>query len=172
MSDTGARRMKAKYPLFAAAWDDALARAGQGLVAIAYKRATEERETVIIRNGEEYERRILPPSEAMLSLLIKRGDMTGARHGGAEADEVLTLDEWNRHIRFDERGRKVQEEDPAEGARKFIANIDRIRARLRHYADEGGQCPCCRQPLPVQWPGQSMAELVAIGVVHPDWLWE
>jgi hypothetical protein len=52
MSDVGARRMKAKYPAFAAVWDDALARAQKGLVAIAYARAVEGRETVIIRKGE------------------------------------------------------------------------------------------------------------------------
>jgi hypothetical protein len=91
VSNVAAYRMKRRFPLFAAAWDDALARAGQGLIAIAYKRAVEGRETVIIRNGEEYERRINPPSDAMLGLLIKRGDLAGGGAGGAAAgDEAIT----------------------------------------------------------------------------------
>ena len=80
MSDVGARRMKRKYPLFEKAWEDALARAQLGLVAIAYSRAVEGRETVIYRQGEEYERRIAP-SDSMLGLLIKHGRYGRRRSG-------------------------------------------------------------------------------------------
>ncbi len=76
VSNAAAYRMKPRFPLFAQAWEDALDRAGQGLLAIAYKRAVEGRETVIIRGGQEYERRITP-SDAILGLLLKRGDMAG-----------------------------------------------------------------------------------------------
>jgi hypothetical protein len=169
MSDVAPYRAKKKYPLFAAAWDDALERSRQGLIAIAYKRAVEGRETIIIRKGEEYERRI-QPSDVMLSLLLKRGDMAG---GGTGLDpaEMVTIDEWRRHIRFDERGRKVEIEDPAQSAAKFSAKMAQIRARLNAHAAAGGACPCCKQQLPEGWPNQSMAELLAAGVVSEEELW-
>jgi hypothetical protein len=166
MSAVGARRMRRRFPLFDAAWEDALARAQQGLIAIAYRRAVEGRETVIIRKGEEYERRIAP-SDAMLGLLLKRGDMAGAVVGKV-AEDMLSFDEWRAHKRFDSRGRKIEIEDPEESARKFVAKMSQIRQRLDAYARAGGECPTCRQPLPDGWPNQSMAELVAMGVVHPD----
>lgn len=172
MSDVGARRMKRRFPRFAAAWDDALARAQVGLVAIAFARAVDGRETVIIRKGEEYERRIAP-SDAMLGLLLKRGDMVGggAGFGGLGPEEIITIDDWRRHIRFDERGRKVAIEDPAESKAKFSANMVQIRTRLKAYAAEGGKCPCCKQVLPQGWPNQSMAELLASGLVSEAELW-
>ena len=168
MSAVGARRMKRRFPLFEAAWNDALARAQQGLIAIAYRRAVEGRETVIIRKGEEYERRI-SPSDAILGLLLKQGDMTGGKLSGAKvAEDFLTLAEWRAHTRFDERGRKVVIEDPVESARKFVAQMSRIRQRLDAYARAGGECPTCARVLPEGWPHQSMAELVAAGLVDPD----
>lgn len=168
VSNVAAYRMKRRFPLFAAAWDEALSRAGQGLIAIAYKRAVEGRETVIIRNGEEYERRINPPSDAMLGLLIKRGDLASGGAGVAGNEDSITLDEWQRHIRFNERGRKVMIEDPEVSAAKFLAKMTQIRSRLNEYAARGGPCPMCKQPLPEGWPNQSMAELVGQGVVDPD----
>jgi hypothetical protein len=168
VSNVAAYRMKRRFPLFAAAWDEALTRAGQGLVAIAYRRAVEGRETVIIRKGEEYERRITP-SDAILGLLLKRGDMAGVGPVGSRApDDVLTFEEWRQHKRFDARGRKVAIEDPEESSAKFVAKMSQIRQRLEAYAAQGGACPTCRQALPQGWPNQSMAELVASGLVHPD----
>jgi hypothetical protein len=163
MSAVGARRMRRRFARFDAAWNDALARAQQGLIAIAYQRAIDGRETIIIRKGEEYERRIAP-SDAMLTLLLKRGDM----NGGVASEEVLSFDEWRRHIRFDDSGRKIVTEDPAAAAAKFLAQIKQIRARLDAYSQAEGACPTCRQKLPAGWPIQSMAELVAGGIVNPD----
>lgn len=171
MSAVGARRMRRRFPLFDAAWDDALERGQQGLIAIAYQRAVEGRETVIIRKGEEYERRIAP-SDAMLSLLVKRGDMAGFGGRAAASEEVITFGEWQQHKRFDERGRKIVIEDPDEASAKFIAKMSEIRARLNEYAARGGPCPMCKQALPEGWPNQSMAELVGQGIVHPDALWD
>ncbi len=168
ISDASAYKMKARFPLFAAAWENALNRGNRGLIAIAYQRATQGRETVIIRKGEEYERRI-QPSDAMLGLLIKRGDLAG---GGTVSGDVLTFDEWRRHVRFDKHGRKILTEDPAVGAAGFLARMNQVRARLQAYADAEGACPTCRQKLPAGWPSQSMAELVAGGVVDPDELWD
>lgn len=168
VSNVAAYRMKRRFPLFAAAWDEALGRAGQGLIAIAYKRAVEGRETVIIRKGEEYERRITP-SDAILGLLLKRGDMAGGGLiAGKSPEDMLSFEEWRAHTRFDARGRKMVIEDPEESARKFVAQMSQIRQRLDAYARANGECPTCRRPLPEGWPNQSMAELVAMGLVHPD----
>lgn len=169
VSNVAAYRMKRRFPLFASAWDEALARAGQGLMAIAYRRAVEGRETVIIRKGEEYERRITP-SDSILGLLLKRGDMNGggALAGGRAAEDILSFDEWQQHKRFDDYGRKIEIEDPAETSARFIAQMSKIRQRLKDYAAQGGACPTCKQALPAGWPNQSMAELVASGLVDPD----
>lgn len=173
VSNVAAYRMKRRFPLFAAAWDDALSRAGQGLMAIAYRRAVEGRETVIIRKGEEYERRITP-SDSILGLLLKRGDLNGGGPiggglaGGKTAEDILSFDEWQQHKRFDDYGRKIEIEDPAEMSAKFIAQMSKIRQRLKDYAAQGGACPTCKQALPAGWPNQSMAELVASGLVDPD----
>ena len=87
VSNTAAYRMKRRFPLFSDAWDKALSRAGEGLMAVAYKRAVEGKETIIIRGGREVERRITP-SDAILGLLLKRGDMAGnGLIGGKSPDE-------------------------------------------------------------------------------------
>ena len=163
VSNVAAYRMKRQYPAFAAAFDGALGRAQTGLIALAYKRAVEGRETVVIRKGEEYERRITP-SDAMLALLIKRGDMAGGGKGKA-SDETLTLDEWRAHWRLSEWGKKIQIEDPAETKRRFHAKMEAVRARLHAHAAAGGTCSHCDQLLPPNWPRESMAHLVAAGVV-------
>lgn len=96
VSNTAAYRMKRRFPLFSGAWDRALARAGEGLVAVAYKRAVEGKETIIIRGGQEVERRIAP-SDAILGLLLKRGVMTGnGLIGGKTPDDYLSFDEWQQ----------------------------------------------------------------------------
>ncbi len=167
LSDTGARRMRARYPAFRAAWDAALARAGQGLVAIAYKRAVEGRETVIIRRGEEFERRI-QPSDSMLSLLIKRGDMAGM--GVGRADDVLTFEEWDRNIRFNGWGKKYQAKSAQQSNDEFCEKMDMMRARILAHALAGGTCPMCCQPMPQEEDGRSMAELCAVGLADMDLL--
>jgi hypothetical protein len=133
MSTVGARRMKARFPLFSAAWEDALARAQQGLIAIAYRRAVEGKETVIIRRGEEYERRIAP-SDAILGLLLKRGDMAGG--GGLHnAEDVITREEFAAGWRFDDWGKKYKPE--SSGAReRVLAKIDAMRARYQAMVEE------------------------------------
>lgn len=168
VSNTAAYRMKRRFPLFSDAWDKALSRAGEGLMAVAYKRAVEGKETIIIRGGQEVERRITP-SDAILGLLLKRGDMAGnGLIGGKSPDEYLSVDEWQEHKRFDDYGRKVEIEDPEATKERFIAQMTKIRTRLNNYAATGGACPTCKQTLPEGWPNQSMAELVASGLVHPD----
>lgn len=166
MSAVGARRMRSRFPAFAAAWQAALDRAHQGLIAIAYRRAVEGRETVIIRKGEEYERRIAP-SDSILGLLVKRGDMVGG--SGPAPDEMLTRAEWEAGWRFDREGTKTQEEDPEIGVARFRDRMIAIRERLEADARAGHTCLACGQTLPGDFPGErSIAELVATGVVRLD----
>jgi hypothetical protein len=108
MSSTSAYELRKRNPGFVAQWEAAIKRAGKGLEAVAYKHAVEGRETVIIRKGEEYERRIVP-SDAMLALLIKRGKLNGELLSG---ETVITLDEWKARWRFNDAGKKFQEERP------------------------------------------------------------
>ncbi len=167
VSNVAAYRMKRQYPAFRAAFDAALGRAQTGLIALAYKRAVEGRETVVIRNGAEYERRITP-SDSILSLLIKRGDMAGTGGSSVAAEGMLTLDEWRAHVRFDMNGGKMTVTDPEVAQRDFRNRMAQLRARLHARAESGGRCPCCDGPLPDGWPKHSVAELVAMGVVSED----
>lgn len=173
MSAVGARRMRARFPLFDAAWNDALERGQQGLIAIAYRRAVEGRETVIIRKGEEYERRI-SPSDAILGLMIKRGDMVG---GGAlsealsdlaalSREEIISWPEWrDRHVRFNRWGQKYQAPDPAETSRLLEERCTTLMNGLRARAVRGESCPCCDQKPPPDWPRQSLMAMTLMGVV-------
>jgi hypothetical protein len=163
MSVTGARRMRSLFPEFARAWDEALARAQQGLIAIAYCRAVEGKETVIIRKGEEVERRIAP-SDSILGLLVKRGDALGEGGVSAKADEILTLAEWKENWRFDDWGKKYQQRDPKIAAEAFAQKMATMRDRLIHWANEGRTCLHCEQPWPSTPTNRSMAELTAAGV--------
>ena len=134
-------------------------------MAVAYKRAVEGKETVIIRGGQEVERRITP-SDAILGLLLKRGDVAGGGLiGGKTPEEYLSFEEWQQHTRFDERGRKVEIEDPEVSASKFADKMQQMRANLRQRVINGETCPICRQAFPEGWPHQLMAELVAAGLV-------
>ena len=165
VSGASAYRMKRRFVLFSQAWERALSRAGQGLMAVAYKRAVDGKETVIIRGGQEVERRITP-SDAILGLLLKRGDMAGGGLiGGKSPEEYLSFDEWQQHKRFDARGRKIEIEDPEVSAHKFADKMEQMRKRLRQRVTDGETCPICKQAFPEGWPNQSMAELVAAGLV-------
>lgn len=155
MSTVAGRRAQKRYPLFAAAWDDALARAQQGLIAIAYKRAVEGRETIIIRKGEEYERRI-EPSDAMLALLLKQGDMSGGKLARL-GDEVLTFDEWKAGVRFKQYGGKWKPPSPEEAQARLFAKFDLMRKRMFADADARGVCDRCGGPLP---PGKTNSQLL------------
>lgn len=162
ISNTAGYRLKRRFPKFAAAWDEALARAQQGLIAVAYKRAVEGRETVIIRKGEEHERRI-EPSDAMLGLLIKRGDMDASRPPPAPAippEDVLTRAEWEDNWTFNPwTPGKYQRPDPAGAGARLEAKYRLMKERL--YAQPC--CESCGQPLIPSVKSASIAELVALG---------
>lgn len=151
MSDTGARRMRERYPRFAEAWDAALARAERTLVAVAWQRAVEGKETVIIRKGKEFERRIAP-SDALLSLLLKRGALAeGGIPATASPDpgRSISWEEWQDHWRFDDNGTKKQFEDPAKVQARLEARFAEMRERMFEENEDGSwPCPHCWQPLP------------------------
>ncbi len=147
MSDESARRLYKRFPAFAAAWDDALARAQKGLVAIAYQRAVEGKETVIYRRGEEYERRI-SPSDAMLGLLVKRGDMAGDGARAINRDTTITYAEQKDGWVFNVAGKKVKGERPDAIADRVTAKLHDMRMRILENELDQNCCRKCGAPLP------------------------
>ena len=116
MSSTSAYRLRRRDADFDARWKAASAQAVRGLVAVAHQHAVVGGETVIYRRGVEVERRVTP-SDAMLALLIKRGNLTEQ-----DADRLITWEEWQDGIVFDEQGNKVSRAEEAEAVR---ASLDR-----------------------------------------------
>ncbi|MBA3941645.1 MAG: hypothetical protein C0520_10580 [Sphingopyxis sp.] len=92
VSRTSVNRSRALFAPFDKACGEAVARALRGLEAVAYERAVEGREMVILRVGKGVERRIVP-SDSLLGLLIKRGDLKGGQnvHPTPEEAEAYVL---------------------------------------------------------------------------------
>ncbi|MEO9633235.1 MAG: hypothetical protein ABJF89_04455 [Parasphingorhabdus sp.] len=125
MSTTSAYRLRRRDADFAERWKKAQASARTGLIAVAHERAVVGREVIILRGGKEVERRIVP-SDSMLALLIKQGDLTGQG-----ADNLLSWDEWQDGLRFDEHGQKVdRSEAHAAVARSLDAKLADMRTKL------------------------------------------
>ena len=91
VSTTSVNRSRALFPPFDKACAEAIARALRGLEAVAYERAVEGREMVILRNGKEVERRIVP-SDSLLGLLLKRGDLKNGRDVQLTAEEAAAYE--------------------------------------------------------------------------------
>jgi hypothetical protein len=187
VSVKGANDVRVRFPLFAAAWEEALGRAQKGLLAVAHDHAVRGKETVIIRNGKEVERRITPDS-ATLGLLIKRGDQGGVqdpvtgrflsaaeakargldkgelgRGAGPDPATYLTWDEWEKGVRFDVDMTKIAGRVVGSKAR-LIAKLDEMRANDAEMLRAEGKCPDCLQPLPP--PGSLFSLLSAVGRDH------
>ncbi|MEH6703140.1 hypothetical protein, partial [Parasphingorhabdus sp.] len=63
-------------------------------------------------------------------LLIKRGDL-GGRIGARTADKVITWEEWQDGVRFDDDGNKIDEREAAEMMRKTLdAKLGDMRMKL------------------------------------------
>ncbi|NVD28603.1 hypothetical protein HUO14_11885 [Parasphingorhabdus flavimaris] len=122
MSSTSAYRLRRQDAEFAGRWKAAQASARTGLIAVAHERAVVGRETVIIRAGKEVERRVTP-SDSLLALLIKQGNLTEQ-----DADRLITWEEWQDGIVFDEQGNKVSSAEEAAAVR---ASLDRKLADMR-----------------------------------------
>lgn len=192
VSAKSAYEQRDRFPAFAAAMEGALEHAQDGLLAVAHRYATQGRETVIIRKGEEVERRIAPDT-ATLGLLIKRGDNgtvqdpeTGQFVSRSEADArgivrkgqgtrippghiivdpatVITQEEQNRHIVFDGYGKKINDNSNESARYRMMKKLDLMHERIVAAADREGICMKCKQPLPL---GQSNV------VILPDSLME
>ncbi len=125
MSSTSAYRLRDRDADFDERWKEAKAHARKGLVAVAHEHAVVGKETVIYRGGVEVERRITP-SDSILALLIKQGNLTEQ-----DADKLITWDEWQNGTRFDEQGNKVDEREEAEAVRASLdAKLGAMHERL------------------------------------------
>ncbi len=149
MSDTSAYRLRERDPEMAALWDEALANGQRGLVAVAHQHAVVGKETIIYRDGEEVERRVAP-SDSLMALLIKRGDL-GGRIGARTADQGITWEEWQDGVRFDGEGNKIDEREEREAIHKsldrklgdmrmkLLARRAKEEERLRELAVRAGE---------------------------------
>ena len=151
VSRTSVNRSRSLFAPFDAACREALAKALRGLEAVAYQRAVEGRETVVIRGGREVERRIAP-SDALLALLIKRGELNedAAAEAAAEAARVdaataITTAEYLEGWRFDVEGTKYFY--PGSARQRLRDKLDAMRAAARTYEREDeeatGECMRC-----------------------------
>lgn len=122
MSSTSAYRLRRRDVDFDARWKEAKAHARKGLVAVAHEHAVVGKETVIYRHGVEVERRVTP-SDSLLALLIRQGNLTEQ-----DAGRLITWEEWQDGVRFDEQGNKVSSVEEAAAVR---ASLDRKLGDMR-----------------------------------------
>ena len=134
MSSTSAYRLRRRDADFDRRWKAAKAQAIRGLVAVAHQHAVVGKETVIYRRGVEVERRVTP-SDALLALLIRQGNLTER-----DADRLISWEEWQDGIVFDEQGNKISRAEEAAAVR---ASLDRklgdMAAKLRLRRDREEQ---------------------------------
>lgn len=140
VSRTSVSRSRKLFAPFDKACRDALARALRGLEAVAYERAVEGRESVILRGGKEVERRIVP-SDSLLAMLLKRGDLKNGRDVQLTPEEAknyelpaavqhrfLSVEEFYKGITFDgHEGGKVQRPTSEETDEAIIARLAILR---------------------------------------------
>jgi hypothetical protein len=155
VSRTSVNRARKLFAPFDRACAEALAKALRGLEAVAYERAVEGREMVILRNGKEVERRIMP-SDGLLGLLLKRGDLKAGHDVPLTPEEAkayelpeavrhrfLSPEEFFGGIVFDNLAAgypKVQRATQEETDAVLIERIAMVaRARMR----EGRLAPRC-----------------------------
>ena len=163
MSRKSVNDARRRFVEFDRACSTALARAQRGLRAIAYERAVVGREMVIIRGGKEVERRIMP-SDAMLGLLLKRGELgeggaAGTHYRRYDGDAAISAEEHLAGWRFDGAGIKYFH--PGSAIEKLVGKLDRMRAAIAaERAEEEaatGVCIRCGQLA----EGEAAARLAA-----------
>ena len=158
VSRTSVNRSRKLFAPFDRACTDALAKALRGLEAVAYQRAVEGRESVILRGGKEIERRIVP-SDSLLGLLIKRGDLKSGKdvHLSAEEAEAyelpaavahrfLSREEYFNGIVFDNKADsgKVQGPTSEETDTEIIARLAILR---KQRGWDRVLCDVCRESI-------------------------
>lgn len=164
VSTTSVNRSRALFPPFDSACGEAIARALRGLEAVAYERAVAGREMVVIRNGKEVERRIVP-SDSMLGLLIKRGDMKGGQNvhltpeeadayvlPAAVRDRFLSRDEFFGGMVFDNKAggaAKVQGATQQETDAVLLRRIAFVKRAHRLRCPDHPHCEACEQAMPL-----------------------
>ena len=170
LSSTAAYRLRAKNDMVRQAWDESLNAAGKNLLAVAYQRAVEGKETIIIRKGEEVERRI-SPSDSILGLLIKRGDLANDA-SRINPDAAITYAEWQKNVRFDAEGKKFTEFSDEFILEQYKLRSDQIRENILAYAADADACWHCHEPLTDQGRyeirNRSHAENEALGLANYD----
>ena len=170
VSKTSAYRLRELNMDFARSWDEALKKAEKGLLAVAYQRAVEGKETIIIRKGEEVERRI-SPSDSILGLLIKRGDLANDA-SRINPDTAITYAEWQKNVRFDAEGKKFTEFSDEFILEQYKLRSDQIRENILAYAADADACWHCHEPLTDQGRyeirNRSHAENEALGLANYD----
>lgn len=162
VSRTSVNRARKLFAAFDRACVEALAKALRGLEAVAYQRAVEGREMVVIRDGREVERRIVP-SDSLLAMLIKRGDLSGilGRALTPEEAEAFVLPEAVRH-RFIDRAefeRGIVFEDGVKQQRHIATQeetdavlfqrIGMVLQYRRHRRRFHPPCAACGQATPL-----------------------
>jgi hypothetical protein len=164
VSTTSVNRSWALFPPFDTACGEAIARALRGLEAVAYERAVEGREMIILRDGKEVERRIMP-SDSMLGLLIRRGDLKGGQNVHLTAEEAaayvlpeavrhrfLSREEYFSGMVFDniaEGHPKVQRATQEETDAVLIERIRMVRRYRRYRCRFHPPCAMCGQQTPL-----------------------
>lgn len=184
VSVKGANDIRVRFPFFAAAWEEALARAQKGLLAVAHDHAVRGKETVIIRDGKEVERRITPDS-ATLGLLIKRGDQGGikdpetgrflsaeeaaarglGKSAGPDPATYITWEEWESNIRFSAEREKKDYSRILGSTSRLFRKLQDMADKMDYWAKENGTCYMCDQSLPIGELPLSKAEMWSLGLV-------
>ncbi|WP_428630950.1 hypothetical protein [Sphingopyxis sp.] len=150
VSRTSVNRSRKLFAAFDRACVEALAKALRGLEAVAYQRAVEGREMVVFRDGREVERRIVP-SDALLALLIKRGELVegAAAEAAAEtaridAETTITTEEYRQGWRFDIDA--VKYFYPGSARQRLRTKLDAVRAaaRIQEREEEAATGECMR----------------------------
>ena len=162
VSTTSVNRSRRLFAPFDRACEEALAKALRGLEAVAYQRAVEGREMVILRDGKEVERRIVP-SDSLLAMLIRRGDLSGilGRALTPEEAEAFVLPDAVRH-RFIDRaefesgivfqdGVKQKHHIATQAETDAVLNkrIEMVWRMRRLRAPDHPHCDACGQMIPL-----------------------
>lgn len=147
-----ARRRFAKFDRACA---EAVAKAKRGLEAVAHQRAVEGREMIIYRGGKEVERRVMP-SDSILALLLKRGELGGPDAPGVavpgqrryDPEATITAAEHFEGWRFDPRG--VKYFHPTSAIARLGDKLRMMQAAVAREEAETGECRRCHQPMPAE----------------------